>query len=121
MKYVKQFFIILVISLLGEMVHYVVPLPIPASIYGMILMLITLLSGIVKLEQVKDISRFLSETMPMMFVPAAVGLMVSISTLKEIWMGSVVIIIGCTVIVIAVTGKVTQAIIRKEEKHGKYV
>ena len=52
MKYVKQFLIILLISALGEGLYAILPLPIPASVYGVILMLAALISGILKLEQV---------------------------------------------------------------------
>ena len=42
MRYLKQFTIILTISLLGEVLHYITPLPVPASIYGLLLMLAAL-------------------------------------------------------------------------------
>ena len=37
MKYLKQFLIILAISLIGEILKVLLPLPIPASIYGMVI------------------------------------------------------------------------------------
>ena len=42
MKYFRQFFIILAISFVGEILHMVLPLPVPASIYGLVLMLLAL-------------------------------------------------------------------------------
>ena len=48
MKYVKQFSIILLITFVGELLHYLIPLPIPASVYGLVLMLIALQTGLVK-------------------------------------------------------------------------
>lgn len=53
MKYLKQFLIILLISLIGEILKYILPLPIPASIYGMVILFICLLTGFIKLEDVK--------------------------------------------------------------------
>ena len=53
MKYLKQFLIILAISLLGEVLKELLPLPIPASIYGMVFLFILLLTGVIKLDQVK--------------------------------------------------------------------
>ena len=70
MKYLRQFCIILLISALGEGVHILLPLPVPASVYGLVLMLGALTSGILKLEQVEDAADFLVEIMPVMFVPA---------------------------------------------------
>ena len=82
MKYFRQFFLILAISFAGEILHMVLPLPVPASIYGLVLMLLALVTGIVKIEQVKDTAVFLIEIMPVMFIPAAVGLLDSWSVLR---------------------------------------
>ena len=82
MKYLQQFLLILCISFVGEFLKYVLPLPIPASIYGMVILFIGLLTGLIKLEQVKDVGKFLIEIMPVMFIPAGVGLMESWGTLK---------------------------------------
>lgn len=108
MRFMKQFGVILAITFLGEILRYVIPLPIPASIYGLVLMLLALKSGVVKLDQVKETGDFLIEIMPMMFIPAAVGLLVSWDSLKEIWLPVVVITLLTTIIVIAVSGLVTQ-------------
>lgn len=108
MRFMKQFGVILAITFLGEILRYVIPLPIPASIYGLVLMFLALKSGVVKLDQVKETGDFLIEIMPMMFIPAAVGLLVSWDSLKEIWLPVVVITLLTTIIVMAVSGLVTQ-------------
>ena len=77
MKYIRQFLIILAISFIGELLKYVLPLPIPASIYGMAILFVCLMTGWIKLEAVKETGKFLIEIMPLMFIPAGVGLMVS--------------------------------------------
>lgn len=59
MKYVKQFLIIIGISLAGEILKYILPLPIPASIYGMAILFIALLTGIIKLKDVRETGKFL--------------------------------------------------------------
>ena len=82
MKYVKEFGIILLVSLVGELLNYALPLPVPASIYGLVLMLVGLASGLIPLAAVKDTAYFLVETMPLMFIPAAVGLLESWPVLK---------------------------------------
>ena len=69
MKYVKQFLIIIGISLAGEILKYILPLPIPASIYGMAILFIALLTGIIKLKDVRETGKFLIEIMPLMFIP----------------------------------------------------
>ena len=77
MKYVKEFGIILIVSLVGELLNYFLPLPVPASIYGLVLMFLCLMLGIIKLSDVHDTACFLIEIMPIMFIPPAVGLMAS--------------------------------------------
>lgn len=84
MKYVKQFLIIIGISLAGEILKYILPLPIPASIYGMAILFIALLTGIIKLKDVRETGKFLIEIMPLMFIPAGVGLMSSWGVLKPL-------------------------------------
>ena len=116
MKFLKQFSIILLISFLGEILHMLIPLPVPASVYGLVLMLGALITGILKLGQVRETAAFLIEIMPVMFIPAGVGLMESWSSLQPVWLPVVLIIIVTTILVMAVTGKVTQAMIRKEKK-----
>ena len=116
MKYVKQFWIILLFCALGEGLRVLIPLPIPASVYGLILLLAALLTGIMKLERVEETADFLVEIMPVMFIPAGVGLLTAWGALKPIWLPVVVITILTTVIVMVVTGRVTQFVIRKDRK-----
>lgn len=114
MRYVTQFCIILIVSFLGELLHAVLPIPVPASIYGLILMLTGLISGVIKLSQVSSAGKFLIEIMPMMFIPAAVGLIDYWSALQPILIPVLIITIVTTILVMAVSGRVTQAIIRRE-------
>lgn len=113
MKYLKQFLIILVISYAGELLKYVLPLPIPASIYGMVILLVGLLTGWIALDAVKDVGKFLIEIMPVMFIPAGVGLMSSWGILKPLLLPVSIITVVTIVTVMAATGKVSQWVIRK--------
>ena len=118
MLYLRQFCIILFVSFLGELLHVMIPLPIPASVYGLVLMLLALCTGIIKLNQVKETAGFLIEIMPVMFIPAAVGLLDSWPFLRPVWIPFIVITLISTVIVMAVTGQVTQKMIQKDTKNG---
>ena len=116
MKFLRQFSIILFISFLGEIIHMLIPLPVPASVYGLVLMLGALVTGVLKIGQVRETATFLIEIMPVMFIPAGVGLMESWPSLQPVWLPVIVITILTTILVMAVTGKVTQAMIGKEKK-----
>ena len=123
LKFVKQFLIVLIISFIGEVLGRFLFLPVPGSIYGLVLMLICLCTKIIKVEDVKDVSTFLIEILPLMFIPAAVGLVESYTNFKSILVPVIVITAVSTVIVMGVSGFVTQVIIkhsgkeRKEKKH----
>ncbi len=108
MKYVKQFLMILGICLLGELLKYCIPLPVPASIYGLVILFVGLMTGLIKLEMVKETAKFLIEIMPIMFVPAGVGLLESWGILQNMLIPAVVITIVSTVVVMIVSGRVTQ-------------
>lgn len=116
MKYIKQFSLILFVTFLGEILKTLIPLAIPASIYGLVLMLIALQTKLINLNNVQEAGVFLIEIMPVMFVPAAVGLMDSWGILKPIWVPVIVITVLTTIIVMAVTGSVTQFIINLEKR-----
>lgn len=73
MKILRQFGLILAITFAGEVLKALLPLPIPASIYGMVIMLVGLVSGLLRLEDVQDVGDFLIEIMPILFVPAGSG------------------------------------------------
>ena len=112
MKYVKECLIIFGITLAGEVLNGILPLPVPAGVYGLFLLLFLLCRGILKLEDVEATGNFLLDTMPIMFIPACVGLIPLF-----------VISLASTVIVMAVTGMVAERILSgkktEEEKGGE--
>lgn len=116
MKFIKQFSIIILISLAGEILKYLIPLPIPASIYGLVLMLAGLSLKLIPLDSVREASLFLIDIMPLMFIPAGVGLLTSWGQLKPILFPVAVITVVSTIVVMGVTGRVTQFVIRLDKK-----
>ena len=113
MKHIFRLTIILGISLLGELMAMLIPLPVPGCIYGLILMLLALVTRIVPLEAVQVPGRFLVEIMPAMFIPAAVALVDSWQALRSMLLPTVVITLVSTFAVMGVTGRVTQSLMRK--------
>ena len=115
MNYLKQFAVILGVCLLGEGLRWLLPLPIPASIYGLALMLLLLVSRLVKLEQVENAADFLIQIMTPMFIPAAVGLMDQFQSLRAILLPFLVINLVGLVVTFAVTGRGKQFLLRREK------
>ena len=115
-KYLFQFTRILAFCFLGEILHAVLPLPIPSSIYGLILLLLALRLKVIRMEDVKEVGLFLTGIFPLLFVPAAAGVM-------ELWaeMGSMLLpillaIFPVTVLVLITSGHTTQALVRRKQK-----
>lgn len=119
MKVLRQFLIIMIVTLLGEMLNWLLPLPVPASVYGLVLMLVALMTGIIRVGQVKEAAVILIELMPVMFIPAAVGLMTAWDKLKPIVVPVVFITFVTTLLVMGATGIVTEKVIEKTEKKGE--
>ena len=112
MKLLKQFLIILAISFVGEILKYLLPLPVPASIYGMVILFIGLLTGLIPLNSVRSAGKFMIEIMPVMFIPAGVGLMSSWGNLEPV----LVITVVALLTVMIATGHVSQLVIRMQKR-----
>ena len=117
MKWVRQFSIILTVAFLGEVLRYLIPLPIPAGIYGLLLLFLGLYTGGIKLSQVEGAGDFLIEIMPFFFIPAGVGLMTKWPEIKSLLIPITIAVLLITAAVMAVTGRVSQRLIRY--KHSR--
>ena len=109
-NYLFQFARILAFCFLGEVCHAVLPLPVPASVYGLVLLLLALHFGFVKLEQVKEVGLFLTGIFPLLFVPAAAGVMELWAEMGDMLLPILIAIIPVTVLVMVSAGKTTQAL-----------
>ncbi len=121
MKYVIQFLIIAAFAFVGELLHWFIPLPIPASIYGIVLLFIALELKWVKVSDIREVSSFLIAVMPIMFIPAAAGLMESWGAVKSsVWEYALITIVS-TFVVMGVSGAVTQFVIWRGKKKNEQV
>lgn len=118
MNVLKPMSIILGISFLGEILHEILPIPFPSSVYGLIILFLLLQFKVVKLETIKSFSDFLIAVMPVFFVAPSIGLMDTWNVMLEILIPIILIGIGTTALIMIVTGKVSQFIIRKSSKDG---
>ncbi len=123
MKYVKQFTLILLFSFVGELLNKLLPLPVPASIYGLVLLFLCLEFKLIKLEQIKETSDFLLGIMPLLFVPSSVGLITAAGIMKKYGIQFVAVAVITTFAVMIVTGHVVQLLMklfsRNKSKHEK--
>ena len=113
MKYLTQFLIIMGFTLLGEALQRLIPLPIPASVYGLALLFLALCLKLVKVEQVKDTGSFLTSILPILFVSPAVGIVEDWGLIADRLVPIVLILVGSTIASFGISGRITQAILRK--------
>lgn len=116
MKYLTQFLRILAFTLAGELLQRLVPLPIPASVYGLVLLFAALNIGLVKLEQVKDAGGFLISILPILFVSPAVGILDNWEAIRGALIPILALTLLSTVLTFGIAGRATQAMMGKEEK-----
>ena len=118
MKYAYQVMIIGGISFAGELLNRLLPPPVPASVYGMLLLLLCLCMKWIKLSQIQETADFLLVTMPLVFVAPGVALMESFGFLKDSILGIFVISMVTTVAVMVVVGWVVQLMTRNKQNRG---
>lgn len=118
MKFVFQFARIMAFCLAGELLHRVLPLPIPAGIYGLVLLSLALLTGLVRLEQVKQTGDFLSSLFPLLFIPTVAGVMEVRDLIAGNLIPILIALIPVTWAVMAAAGKVTQIIMDRRSNNG---
>ena len=121
MKFVSQFCIIILISVIGEVLNKLIPLPIPAGIYGMVILFVCLKTKILKLSAVKDAGHFFIEIMPIFFVAPGVEILGTLGTLQKYWWQFLIITTVSFLIVFFISGHATQGLIRlfKNQKSKK--
>ena len=120
MKYLKQFCLIILFSFLGELCRYLIPYPIPASIYGMVLLFAALSLKIIKIESIREGGYFLTSCLPVLFVAPAVNLMDCWDQLRANWLPVVLIVVVSTVVTFGVAGMVTQWLVSRRKEGASH-
>ena len=119
MKYVKGIVIIFGITMVGELLNMFIPLPVPAGVYGLFILLGGLCTKVISLSDVEVTGNLLLDLMPVMFIPAAVGIIDKIEELKAIMIPMLIITFVTTFIVMTITGKTAEWIIKRQKKREK--
>ena len=113
MKYLSQFLIILGFTLTGEALQRIIPLPIPASVYGLTLLFLALCLKLVKVEQVKQTGAFLTSILPILFVSPAVNIVDDWGLIRNDLLPIVLIMMGSTFLTFGISGRVAQWMLKK--------
>ena len=119
MKYLKQLSILFAFTFISEILNQIIPLPIPASIYGLVFLFLCLEFKIIKIDQIKDTADFLLAILPIMFVPSSVGFIKALPLMKKYGIQFLIIGVSTTFLVMIVSGLITQLILRIKKRFNK--
>lgn len=117
MKLIKEIIIIFGLYYLGEFISKGLGLAIPGNLIGMLLLLLLLCLKIIKVEQVEHISNFLLDHLSFLFIPAGVGLMVSIHLIAGIWIQILILCLLTTILTMGIVGRIVQSSLKREGSH----
>lgn len=116
MRYIKGCVIITLLSLLGELCRYYIPLYVPGSIYGLCLLIILLRFRIIKVEDIEGVAEFLFLIFPIIFIPSATNIIDIFPEVKQNFLKILFIIMVTTIISVIVTAKITDNMISAENR-----
>lgn len=116
MKYLFQICVIMIFVFVGELLGYLIPLPIAGSIYGLVLLFIALVTGVVKLSWVSDVADWLHGVMPLFFVAPAVAIIDVWTDIADIWWKLVLLLVVAYVVTMITTGITADKLIRRRNR-----
>lgn len=100
-------------TLTGEALQRIIPLPIPASVYGLALLFTALCLKIVKVDQVKETGTFLTSILSILFVSPAVGIVDDWGLIQNDLLPILLLLSGSTVLTFGVSGRLAQHLLKK--------
>lgn len=114
MRFLTQFLIILAFTLAGQALQALLPLPIPASVYGLALLFAALCLGVVKLGQVKEAGGFLTSLLPLLFVSPVAGILENWALIQGSVIPMLALVVVSTVLTFGISGRIAQRRMKKE-------
>lgn len=115
MKLLKELAIYFGITFISEIIAKLLPINIPPSIIGIVILFVLLELKVLKTEDVEMTGDYLIKIMPILFVPAGVGLIKYLDVLKIVAVPMVFVITLSTAIIMTAVGVVTQKLVEKKK------
>ena len=103
MKIIKQFGVIFSLCWIATVIEGLLPIAFPASVIAMLLLLLCLMTGVLKIDHIREKSDFLLANMAFFFIPAGVNVINYLDILKANWLPLLLICVITTVITFAAT------------------
>lgn len=114
LQYIKQVFIILAFTAMGELLAHLIPLPIPAAIYGLLLLLTALCTGLLKPEKIAETAHFLVNILSLLLIAPTVNFLSYWGIIAPNLVPICIIVVVSTFVVFTVSGLVTKALLQKK-------
>ena len=119
MSIVAQLFVVFFVYLASEGIAALLPFTFPASVMGMVILLVLLLTKVLKPAQLKESSDFLLGNMLLFFIPTCVSVITYADVLFRNFWSIVLISVLTTPLVFFVTGQVVQLTLKRIRKKGE--
>jgi len=120
MKYLHQALAVTAVTFAAELIHYLLPLPVPASIYGLLLLFALLKTGFLKLSDVEDVGDLLLGLMPLILVPTSVSFLKVLDAIQAMLLPVLIMGFAGTLLVMVVTGRVAQRVMERKKEGPKH-
>jgi len=120
-KILFQILIIYAIYLTGNLISNLIKdiIVIPGNIIGMVLLLVLLTTNVIKLSLIEETANYMLKYMGFFFIPLTVGLMESYKIIENSIIQLMIILLVSCIVVMYITGKVTDFLISYKEKHNE--
>lgn len=118
MRYIYQICLIMCFVLLGEVMEYFIPLPIAGSVYGMVLLFLALVFGIVRLSWVEDVANWLHSVMSLFFIAPAVAIIDVWAEIADVWWILVILMLVAYLVTMITTGVTAESLIGRKQKRS---
>ena len=118
MKYIFQLGLILAVSFAGELLAALIPAPVPAGVYGMVIMFLLLHFRVIAFEKISSTGEFMKTALVVTLIPSAVGIMAAWDVLRPILLGAALLTVASSIITFACAGLTAQALEKAKRRRG---
>ncbi|PSB71976.1 antiholin-like murein hydrolase modulator LrgA [Bacillus pumilus] len=118
--FLSQAFIFATVMFVSNLISMYLPIPMPASVIGLVLLFVLLTTKIVKLEQVEQLGTSLTGLISFLFVPSGISVIQSLGVMQEVGVQVIGVIIIATIMLLAATGLFSQLLMQLSEKPQKH-
>lgn len=119
MKILQQIGILFGLCWVSQVIEAILPVTFPASVIGLILLLILLLTRLVRVDHIREKSDFLLNNLPFFFIPAAAGIINYADLIMANGVAFITVCVVSLVVTFAATAWAVQLTIKLMERGKK--